>query len=69
MGFKLQGQIVLDMISPLQGNRDEDSKDHMREFAGNFMKVWSFFITKVTRELTLLSATSFGECNNVTYFT
>ena len=33
----------------------------MRELAGNFMMVWSFFISKVTRELTLLSATSFGK--------
>ena len=33
----------------------------MRRLAGNFMMVWSFFISKVTRELTLLSATSFGK--------
>ncbi|XP_065903597.1 transcription factor RFX4-like isoform X2 [Dysidea avara] len=44
----------------IMGNRVDDGEDHMRALAANFMKVWSFFITKVTRELTLLSATSFG---------
>ena len=39
----------------------------MRELAGNFMMVWSFFISKVTRELTLLSATSFGNGSCDTY--